>query len=146
MTHICASTQTIIGSDNGLSLGRRQAIIWTSAGILLIGTLGTNFSEIRNSNIFIQESGFESVICETAAILSRPQCVNTGNPCLVTQCIYWDGPQFRKGNKISTPLLEIGNSREIAWPLLVANAPFLFHHWPDYIKDAAYLVLSKLLL
>ena len=37
---------TIIGSDNGLSPGRRQAIIWTNAGILLIRTLGTNFSEI----------------------------------------------------------------------------------------------------
>ena len=35
-----------IGSDNGLSPGRRQAIIWTNAGILLIRTLGTNFSEI----------------------------------------------------------------------------------------------------
>ena len=44
--HICVSKQTIIGSDNGLSPGRRQAIIWTNAGILLIGTLGTNFSEI----------------------------------------------------------------------------------------------------
>ena len=29
----------------------------------------------RNSNIFIQENAFESVVCETAAILSRPQCV-----------------------------------------------------------------------
>ena len=38
--------QTIIGSDNGLSPSRRQAIIWTNAGILLIGPLGTNFSEI----------------------------------------------------------------------------------------------------
>ena len=37
---------TIIGSDNGLSPGRRQAMIWTNAGILLIGALGTNFSEI----------------------------------------------------------------------------------------------------
>ena len=37
---------TIIGSDNGLSPGRRQAIIWTNAGILLIGPPGTNFSEI----------------------------------------------------------------------------------------------------
>ena len=32
---------TIIGSDNGLSPGRRQAITWTNAGILLIGPLGT---------------------------------------------------------------------------------------------------------
>ena len=46
MTHICVSKLTIIGSDNGLSPGRRQAIIWTNAGILLIQTLGTNFSEI----------------------------------------------------------------------------------------------------
>ena len=37
---------TIIGLDNGLSPGRRQAIIWTNAGILLIGPLGTNFNEI----------------------------------------------------------------------------------------------------
>ena len=35
-----------IGSDNGLSLIVRQAIIWTSAGLLLIGPLERNFSEI----------------------------------------------------------------------------------------------------
>ena len=46
VTHICVSNLAITGSDNGLSPGRRQAIIWTNAGILLIGTLGTNFSEI----------------------------------------------------------------------------------------------------
>ena len=46
VTHICVGKQTIIGSDNGLSPGWRQAIIWTNAGILLIGPLGTNFSEI----------------------------------------------------------------------------------------------------
>ena len=44
--HICVGNLTILGSDNGLSPGRRQAIIWTNAGILLIRTLGTNFSEI----------------------------------------------------------------------------------------------------
>ena len=35
-----------MGSDNGLSPGRHQAIIWTVAGILLIKPLGTKFSEI----------------------------------------------------------------------------------------------------
>ena len=35
-----------IDSDNGLSPIRRQAIIWTNAGLLSIGPLGTNFSEI----------------------------------------------------------------------------------------------------
>ena len=46
VTHMCVSELTIIGSDIGLSPGRRQAIIWTNAGILLIWHLGTNFSEI----------------------------------------------------------------------------------------------------
>ena len=46
VTHICVGTNTNIGSDNGLSPGRRQAIIWTNSGILLIGPLGTNFSGI----------------------------------------------------------------------------------------------------
>ena len=45
VTHICVGKLTQIGSDNGLSPGRRQAIIWTNAGILLIRPLGTNFSE-----------------------------------------------------------------------------------------------------
>ena len=44
--HICISNLIIIGSDNGSSPGRLQAIIWTNTGILLIGALGTNFSEI----------------------------------------------------------------------------------------------------
>ena len=44
--HICVNNLTIIGSDNGLLPGRHQAIIWTNAGILFIGPLGTNFSEI----------------------------------------------------------------------------------------------------
>ena len=53
-------TYAIIGSDNGLSPGRRQAISKTDAGILLIGLLGTNLN----------------VVCEMASILSRSQCVN----------------------------------------------------------------------
>ena len=48
VTHICVSYFTIIGSDNDLSPGRCQAIIWTNDGLLLIGPLGTNFSEILN--------------------------------------------------------------------------------------------------
>ena len=35
-----------IGSGNGLSPNRRQAIIWTNSGILLTEPLGTNFNEI----------------------------------------------------------------------------------------------------
>ena len=46
VTHICVGKTTIIGSDNGLSPYRHQAIIWTNAGILLSELLGSNFSEI----------------------------------------------------------------------------------------------------
>ena len=46
VTHICVSYFTSIVSDNGLSPGRCQAIIWTNAGVLLIEPLATNFSEI----------------------------------------------------------------------------------------------------
>ena len=45
-THICVGKLTIIGSINGLSPGRRQAIIGTNAGILLIGSVGININEI----------------------------------------------------------------------------------------------------
>ena len=72
----CDSKLTIIGLDNGLSPDQRQAIIWTSAGILLLGPLGTNFSEIlikiHSSYIFIQEN----VVWKMVAILSQPQCAN----------------------------------------------------------------------
>ena len=45
MTHI-VSKLTIVGSDSGLSPGRHLAIIWANDGILLIGTLGANLSDI----------------------------------------------------------------------------------------------------
>ena len=74
VTHICVHKLTITVSDNGLSPGRRQAIVWTN---IVDGTLRDklqlNFR--RNSNIFIQENAFENVVCEMASILSRPQCV-----------------------------------------------------------------------
>ena len=46
VTHIRVGKLTNIGSDNGLSPGRRQAITWTNVEILLIGPLGTHFSEM----------------------------------------------------------------------------------------------------
>ena len=79
VTHICISNFAIIGSDNGLSPGLRQAIIWTKAEILLIGPLGTNFSEIL---IQIHTFSFKKIYLKllsakfVSAILSWPQCVN----------------------------------------------------------------------
>ena len=77
VTHICVGNLTIIGPDKGLSPGRRQAIIWTNAGILLIGPWEqTSVKFYRYSNIFIQENAFKNVVCEMAPISSRPQCDN----------------------------------------------------------------------
>ena len=44
--HICISKLTIIELYDGLLPGQHQAIIWTIAETLLIGPMGTNFSEI----------------------------------------------------------------------------------------------------
>ena len=46
VAHICVIKLTIIGSNNIVPPGRRQTIIWTNAGILLMLILGTNCSEI----------------------------------------------------------------------------------------------------
>ena len=70
-THICIGKLTIIGSDNGLSPGRRQAIIWTNAGILLIGHLGTNFSEIL---IEIHTFSFKKIDLNMSSAKWRPFC------------------------------------------------------------------------
>ena len=67
---------TIIGSDNGLSPGFCQAIIWLNAGILSIGPLVTNFSEILIET-FIRKSAFYNVIYKMAAILSNRRWINT---------------------------------------------------------------------
>ena len=72
MTHICVVDLTIIGSDNGLSPGRRQAIIWTNAGILLIGPLGTNFSEI---SIKILTFSFTKMRLKVSSAKWRPFCL-----------------------------------------------------------------------
>ena len=72
VTHICVGKLTIIDSDNGLSPGRRQAIIWTNAGILLIGSLGTNFNEIL---IGVQTFSFKKMLLKMSSAKWRPFCL-----------------------------------------------------------------------
>ena len=86
MTHICVGNQTIIGSDNGLPPDRRQAIIWTNAGIMLIGPLGTNFSEILFG---IQTFLFNKMHLKMLSAKWRPFClgVNVLNVYIIkTHC------------------------------------------------------------
>ena len=90
VTHIYVGELTIIVSDNCLSPGRRQAIIWTNTGILLIGPYGTNFSEIL---IEILTFSFTQMSLKVSSAKWRPFCLglnvlrNTqmsqrSNPCL----------------------------------------------------------------
>ena len=90
VTHICVSKLTIIDSDDGLSPGRRQAIIWTNAGIMLLGPLQTKFSEIL---IKIHTSSFKKMHLKMSSGKCRPSCLglnvlNKGPrwPCCAMQC------------------------------------------------------------
>ena len=73
VTHICVSKQAIIGSDNGLSPARRQAIIWTNAEILLIWPLGTNFIE---NLIKLLTFSFTKMRLKVSSAKWRPFCLD----------------------------------------------------------------------
>ena len=72
VTHLCVSKLAIIGSVNGLSPHRRQAIIWTNAGILLIGPLETKFSRLL---IEIHTFSFKKVRLKMSSWKWRPSCL-----------------------------------------------------------------------
>ena len=84
VTHICVVKLTIIGSDNGLSPGRRQATIWTNFGILLIGPLGTNFSGIL---IGIQTFSFKKMHLKMSSAKWRIFCL--GLNVLINPKVIW---------------------------------------------------------
>ena len=64
-------SQVRICSDDGLSPIRRQAIIWTNAGLLSIGPLGTNFSEILTK---IQNFSFKKMQTKISSAKWRAFC------------------------------------------------------------------------
>ena len=72
VTHTCVVTNTNIGSVNGLSPGRRQAIIWINAEILLIGPSATNISEIL---IEILTFSFKKMRLKVSSAKWRPFCL-----------------------------------------------------------------------
>ena len=87
VTHICVGNLIIIGSDNGLSPDQRQAIIWTNARILLIGPLGTNFSQIL---IEILTFSFNKMCLKLAKW--RPFCLSLNVlrlPTVIYATRYW---------------------------------------------------------
>ena len=88
VTHICIIELTTIGSDNGLSPGRRQAIIWTNTGMLFIGILGTNFSGIFSE---INTFSFKKMHFKTSSAKWRPFCLGLKvlNPESHASMKYW---------------------------------------------------------
>ena len=95
MKHICVGNLTIIGSDNGLLPGRRQAIIWTNAGILIIRPLGTNFNEIL---IEILTFSFMKMRLKMLSVKWRPFCL--GLNVLSKYICLWNqnGTEAHKGH------------------------------------------------
>ena len=63
---------TIIGSDNDLSPGRPQVVVWTNAGILSIRTLGKNFSETLGE---IHTFSFTKMHLKISSVIWRQFCV-----------------------------------------------------------------------
>ena len=106
--HICVGKLTTIGSENGLSPGRRQAIIWTNAGILLIWTLGTNFSEISSE---IHAFSFKKMHLKMSSAKWRPFCLGfnvlSGFICILGK------ESSITGRHMTT----------VNWALLAASAP-----------------------
>ena len=72
VTHICIGNLNIIGSDNGLSPGRRQAIIRSNDGIMVIGPVGTNVKEIL---IEIHILAFRKLHLDVSSVKWQPFCL-----------------------------------------------------------------------
>ena len=111
--HICISKLTIIGSDNGLSPDRRQAIIWTNARILLIPTLGSNFSDVlREIHVSsLKKMHWKMFSGKWQQFFSQPQCVN--HHVYMSVCIQY---HFR----LSVCWLSV-NKSDISFPLFTQN-------------------------
>ena len=142
VAHICVSKLTIIDSDNGLSPGRCQAIIWTNAGILLIGPLGANFSEML---IEILTFSFKKMQFKISSAKWRPFCLGLNGlkshrnlwsiitcPCPYLDAISADG--MRPGPETQFMLKNI--FRIVDAPQVINMSCF----WWIYIKS--YTVLS----
>ena len=142
MTHIRVSKLTIIGSDNGLSPGRRQAIIRANAGILLIRPLGTNFSELL---VEILIFSFKKMRLKVSSAKRRPFCLglNELRASILSvlhqhkgfgQLLYLAGPKswvwqqsLLNHSRVSTPMFTSLTVHDdvIKWKHFPHNWPFM---------------------
>ena len=146
VTYICIGKLTIIGSDNGLSPGRRQAIIWTNAGVLLIGPLGTNFSKML---IEIQAFSWKRIRLKMSSdkccpfrlglnVLTRAQTrVLSDLPIYLTQM----------PKNLGSTSIKVGSTRACATPAQLASLcepsqNMITVHWKHYWHHFFLLYLS----
>ena len=133
--HICISKLTIIGSDNGLSPGHRQTIIWTNARILFIGSFGTKFSEIL---IEIVSFSLKKMHLKISSAKWRPICLGLNGhifPMLHMswQMQHWGNAKYMGHTSFPS---EKGRQHPFAWaylPSILLHVPgcFLLNvlHW-----------------
>ena len=142
VTHICVSKLTIIGSDNGLLPNRRQAIILTNSGILLIGPLGTNFSEIW---IEIQIFSLGKIHLKMSSTKWRPFCLGL-NVLRKTQFRCQspsDENNIWRPHYHLSPSFHIGLHHCISTCLLYPTSPadeFITYIEPCYTQSPLYLL------
>ena len=92
VAHICINNLTINVSYNGLSPFRRQAIICTKAGILLIEPLRTNFHEIL---IEIHTFSFKKMHLKMSSGKWRPYCLSLN---VLSGSLVYEGHDSNRGD------------------------------------------------
>ena len=134
VTHICVSKLIIIGSDNGLSPDRCQTIIWTNAGILLIGPFGTNSSEIF---IKILTLSFKKLRLKVSSAKRRPFC--PGLNVLNTEIVCCHGNNKKWPQYIS---YSVSWHQQLFGQCIDEKLYFLFYDiiglWTTRIQDNSY--------
>ena len=131
-THICVSNLTTNGSDNGLSPGRPQSIIWTNAGILLIGPLGTNFNEIL---IQIRAFSLTKIHLKMSSGKWRPFCLSL---YVLTCGLYWDG------NVILMKFLLLADTAKLTGPRTWLKREQHFSRGSELIEQKFYMTIFKI--
>ena len=111
--HVCFNKLPIIDSDNGLSPHRCQTIIWTNAGILLIGPLATNFSEIL---IEIDTFSFKKMHLKMSSGKWRLSCLSLN---VLTANMLGLDPLTSTHSCVSLPFFQLTSvgERMVAFPL-----------------------------
>ena len=99
-----------------------SGIIWTNAGILLIGPLGINVSQIaiKSPYIFIWENTLENVVWLKTVNMSRPQCVDSNQK-------YHDNVLETKSQQIKSS----SNATPYVFPLLCQYFCYISLKLPD---------------